>query len=33
MRFVGRNTLWIYAIHLAVFQIAAWWFLHAPEAD
>lgn len=25
LRFCGRNTLWIYAIHLAAFQIIAWW--------
>ncbi len=33
MRFIGHNTLWIYAIHLAVFQVVAWWILQAPEAD
>lgn len=31
LRFCGHNTLWIYAIHLAAFQIAAAWIAEAGE--
>jgi hypothetical protein len=31
LRFCGRNTLWIYAIHLAAFQVAAWWIADPAE--
>jgi len=27
LRFCGHNTLWIYALHLAAFQIALWWMV------
>lgn len=33
LRFVGRNTLWIYALHLAALQFLAWWLLYSPEED
>ena len=33
LRFCGRNTLWIYAVHLAAMMIVAWLLIDSPEEE
>ncbi len=33
LRWTGRRTLWIYAVHLVALQLTAWWLLETAEED